>query len=103
MDEILSTIASSEEMIMGLAIGPLVLFTGLLIVRMCCRAAMENTRQREETRREVAAYVAEGSMSGEEAERLMQPRPWYADSFCVKKAKDAYNDVAASVNSGKNV
>lgn len=26
---------------------------------------------REETRREIAAYVAEGSMSGEQAERLM--------------------------------
>lgn len=30
------------------------------------------TREREETRREVAAYVAEGSMTPEQAERLLR-------------------------------
>jgi len=30
------------------------------------------TRSREQTRREVAAYVAEGSMSAEEGERLLR-------------------------------
>ena len=30
------------------------------------------TRQREESRREIAAYIAEGSMTPEQGERLMQ-------------------------------
>lgn len=30
------------------------------------------TREREETRREIAAYVAEGSMTPEEGERLLR-------------------------------
>ncbi len=34
-------------------------------------ASTKKTKQREETRREVAAYVAEGSMTPEDAERLL--------------------------------
>jgi hypothetical protein len=30
------------------------------------------TRQREESRREIAAYIAEGSMTAEQGERLMK-------------------------------
>lgn len=33
--------------------------------------AMVKSRERERSRREIAAYVAEGSMSAEEGERLM--------------------------------
>lgn len=32
-------------------------------------------KAREESRREIAAYIAEGSMSPEEGERLMRARP----------------------------
>lgn len=32
----------------------------------------EQTRQREQSRREIAAYVAEGSMTPEEGERLLR-------------------------------
>lgn len=101
MDEILQTIAGNEAMIMGLALGPLALIAILLIVRMSCRVALENTRQREETRREIAAYLAEGSISGDEAERLLQPRPWYADSFCPKNWTSGAKNARGA--SGENV
>ena len=36
------------------------------------------TRQREQTTRELAAYVAEGSISAEDAERIQRgSRPWH--------------------------
>lgn len=34
--------------------------------------AMSKSKEREQTRREVAAYVAEGSMTPEDAERLLK-------------------------------
>lgn len=34
--------------------------------------AMSKAKEREQTRREVAAYVAEGSMTPEDAERLLK-------------------------------
>lgn len=41
--------------------------------------SMYKTRQTEQSRREIAAYVAEGSMSPEDAERLLtanNEKPW---------------------------
>jgi hypothetical protein len=35
----------------------------------------DRTKQRERTRREIAAYIAEGSMTAEEGERLMSADP----------------------------
>jgi len=40
-------------------------------VGFSCIKAMVVTRSRERTRREIAAYVAEGSMTPEQGERLM--------------------------------
>jgi cell division protein FtsX len=45
---------------------------------------IHRTRQTEQSRREIAAYVAEGSMTPEDGERLIkagreQPKPWWAD------------------------
>ncbi len=36
---------------------------------------MHRTRQIEQSRREIAAYIAEGSMSPEEGERLLRAEP----------------------------
>jgi hypothetical protein len=36
-----------------------------------CWRKVAQTRQREQSRREIAAYIAEGSMSAEEGARLM--------------------------------
>lgn len=41
-------------------------------------AARAKARDREESRRELAAYVAEGTMSIEDAERLMHAGDWRA-------------------------
>ncbi len=95
MDAILETIANEEALILALTLGPLVLISVLAIVRMCCRTAMETTRQREETRREIAAYVAEGSITSQEAERMLQPRPWYADTFNLNCFTGGKNGAAA--------
>ncbi len=45
---------------------------------------MHRTRHIEQSRREIAAYVAEGSMTPEDGERLIkagreQPKPWWAE------------------------
>lgn len=38
-----------------------------------------NTRARENSRREIAAYIAEGSMTAEQGERLMRAAPDESD------------------------
>lgn len=40
-----------------------------------CISTTKKTRLREETRRELAAYVAEGSMTPADAERLLKAEP----------------------------
>jgi uncharacterized protein YggU (UPF0235/DUF167 family) len=40
-----------------------------------CVSSTKKLRQREETRREIAAYVAEGSMTADDAERLLKAEP----------------------------
>lgn len=37
-----------------------------------CIQSVSNRRQREQSRREIAAYVAEGSMSPDDAERILR-------------------------------
>ena len=80
MNSILETIAQDPEMIMVLTVGPMVLGAIVLIVWISCRTALRAAREKEQSRREIAAYVAEGSMSAEDGEKLLQPRPWYATS-----------------------
>ncbi len=40
------------------------------------------TNEREESRREIAAYVAEGSMTAEEGERLLKAGKTTSDKSC---------------------
>ncbi|MGP1308904.1 MAG: hypothetical protein ACTS27_01750 [Phycisphaerales bacterium] len=44
---------------------------GLAAVVLGIFVRMRNTRERERSRREIAAYVAEGSISPDDAERLL--------------------------------
>ncbi|RMH24165.1 MAG: hypothetical protein D6692_13845 [Planctomycetota bacterium] len=44
---------------------------GIAIIFGCVQA-IANRRQREQSRREIAAYVAEGSMSPDDAERILR-------------------------------
>ena len=65
------TSISSGDMI------PLVAITGGLLVGVIAIVAgtinsISSRKQREESRREIAAYVAEGSMTPEDAERILK-------------------------------
>ena len=45
-----------------------------------------STKAKEETKREIAAYVAEGSISPEDAERILKAdRPSWEDMRCNRK------------------
>lgn len=50
-------------------------FAEYMTARTKTRCRLEQTRAREETRRELAAYVAEGSMTPEDAERILCAEP----------------------------
>ncbi len=52
----------------GLSIGALGIIAGTV-------KSMSRTRQVEESRRELAAYVAEGSLTPEDAETIMKANP----------------------------
>lgn len=57
------------------------------IIASAARKSVQ-TRHREETKRELAAYVAEGTMTAEHAERLLQadlPK-WQRQDYSAKKA-----------------
>jgi hypothetical protein len=45
---------------------------GAIAIVFGCLHAMSNRRQREQSRREIAAYVAEGTMTPDDAERLLR-------------------------------
>jgi hypothetical protein len=48
---------------------------GVLSIVIGATQSMHKTKQREQTKRELAAYVAEGSMTPDEAERLLKAGP----------------------------
>jgi predicted aspartyl protease len=50
-------------------------FIALFVIATSTVQAMQRTKHREETKRELAAYVAEGSMTPDEAERLLKAEP----------------------------
>jgi len=51
-----------------------IVFGGVAVIAILSNAisSVLRTRARERTRREIAAYIAEGSISPEQGERLMQ-------------------------------
>ena len=52
----------------GLSIGAIGIVFGSI-------SSMSNKKQEEETKREIAAYVAEGSMTPDDAERIIASKP----------------------------
>ena len=70
---------SAKDLIplVGVAGGMLI---GLVYVIMWAVVATVRSRESEKTRREIAAYVSEGSMTADEGERLMRAKP--KDSSC---------------------
>lgn len=72
----LQTLAfDSDESMVGIMIPVIVITGGLFLgfVGMICKTIRKNTevKHREESRREIAAYVAEGSMSPDDAYKLL--------------------------------
>ncbi|MBL8991426.1 MAG: hypothetical protein JNJ48_07595 [Phycisphaerae bacterium] len=64
----LASIGDELIPIVAIVFGCLIAITSMIVKGV--RAAAE-TRQREQSRREIAAYVAEGSMTPEQGERLL--------------------------------
>lgn len=76
--EIVNSFAANPEYTLGLALGSAGIAAVVLITWTICRAAVRCNAEREQTRREIAAYVAEGAISPDDAERIIQPSPWWA-------------------------
>lgn len=55
---------------------PLLIFTGVIVIVLLNTAAsVLKTFARERSRREIAAFIAEGTMSPDQGERLMKAEP----------------------------
>jgi len=69
MDQIIKEILNSGSLIwiVGLILGALGIVFGAL-------SAITKTLARERTKREIAAYIAEGSMTPEQGEKLLKAR-----------------------------
>ncbi len=70
MDEIVRKLLDEDLFIPTLAGGCIVL---IILIRTV--ASVAKTSAKERTRREIAAYIAEGSMSPEQGERLLKAGP----------------------------
>lgn len=80
MQQLIESFADQPELIVvivGIVFGSVVviatasyIYTGVVKAR----------REIEQSRRELAAYVAEGTLSADDAERLLAPSPWFARS-----------------------
>lgn len=66
----LHTLATSEEDLKFIVIGGGLILAAVIAVLRTIRKVSE-TQERERTKREVAAYVAEGSMTPDDATRLL--------------------------------
>lgn len=90
----LTTLASdmpmtSEDIVKLVAVGGGVLFGIIWMISSSWRRASQ-TSEREKTRREIAAYVAEGSISPEDAATLL-----------AQGDSESLSQIAAAVASGK--
>lgn len=61
-------------------------FAGLCVVVGAIKSVLMN-RQREQSRRDIAAYIAEGSMSPDEGERLLKAGRKVDDCGLGKRGK----------------
>lgn len=68
----LASIADEVIPVVAIVSGCLVAITSMIVKGV---GNASKTRQREQSRREIAAYVAEGSMTPEQGERLMNAGP----------------------------
>ncbi|MCB9845024.1 MAG: hypothetical protein H6811_03425 [Phycisphaeraceae bacterium] len=65
------------------------MLVALVAIVMDGARKISQTRQREESRREIAAYVAEGSISPQDAERILRAGNGRGLREAVESARDA--------------
>lgn len=75
VEELIHNLTGSEDVLI-----PFLIFCigGLIAIFAIIFSTIKKTavtKQREQTRRELAAYVAEGSMTPDDAERLLKAEP----------------------------
>lgn len=72
-----------------LVLGVLGIASGVLVIAMIMFTIIRVNREVERTRREISAYVAEGSISADDAQKLLKPMPWWSRSgaWCGVGAK----------------
>jgi hypothetical protein len=75
-------LASIDKPVMAALILGVAASFGALTMVLSFAHSFYRTKQHEQSRREVAAYVAEGSMSPEDAERILTAEP---DSASMKR------------------
>lgn len=75
MEELLHQLAQDPSEAVGLLLGFIALTGGMLIAIIAIVGGLRNAREAERTRREVAAYVAEGSMTAEDAALILKTKP----------------------------
>ena len=68
MDPLIATLADVEKEELIFIVGGVIAVIAILSGTLC---SITKTRSKERSRREIAAYIAEGSMSPEDGERLM--------------------------------
>ena len=71
LNAVLEFLSHKEEMILFFFMG----VVGVLWVILGTISSMLTRFSRERTRREIAAYIAEGSMTPEQGERLLRAKP----------------------------
>jgi len=68
-------------MLVGVVLGSLFLLVLILAVVLENRRKMAQTRERERSRREIAAYVAEGTISADDAAKLLAEKKTWAQAL----------------------
>jgi len=72
----------SVAIILTLGVGGAIAIVGIITSTV---RGISKTRQIEQTKREVAAYVAEGSMSADDAQKILANMPKSGGCSCARK------------------
>ncbi|MCA9293258.1 MAG: hypothetical protein KDA20_05535 [Phycisphaerales bacterium] len=75
MEEFIHKLAQDPAETAGLLMGFMALGGGLLIGLVAVIGGLRHARETERTRREIAAYVAEGTMTAEDAALILKTKP----------------------------
>ncbi len=75
MQEFIHNLSQDPSETIGLFMGFFAICGGFLIAIIAIVGGLRNAREAERTRREVAAYVAEGSMTAEDASLILKTKP----------------------------